>query len=80
MRFHRKRKLIEHRKMSTICEKHYFFAITPINYSVLVCFYVCRNSCGYPRKNAYVCTALQNSQDTVNCLEYVKKLRKLTKQ
>ena len=46
--------------------------IIRINYCVFVCFYVCRNSCGYPRKNAYVCAAHQNSQDTVNCLEYEK--------
>ena len=58
-------------------KKHYYFRILRINCSVFVCFYVYRNSCGYHRKNA--CAAHENSQDTVNCLEYEKLHGYLTK-
>ena len=69
MRLHRKRKLIIPRKLPKICRKIYCFTIIRINCTVFVCFYVHRNSCGYHRKNAYVCAAHQNAQDIVNCLE-----------
>ena len=73
MRLHRKRKLIKQRTMPTICEKTLFVEIVRINCTVFVCFLRLQKSCGYPRKNAYVCTAHQNSQNIVNCLEYEKK-------
>ena len=54
-------------------KKHSYFMMIRINCSVFVCFCVCANTCDYPRKKACVCDAHQNSQDTVNCLEYEKK-------
>ena len=79
MRLHRKRKLIIPRKLLKLYNKIDYFTIIRINCNVFVCFYVHRNSCGYHRKNAYVCAANQNAQDTVNCLEHGKKHRYLTK-
>ena len=80
MCLHRKRKLVIQRKLHTTCEtKRSRNKIIRISCNVFVCFYVYRNSCSYPHKNACVCATHQNSQDTIICLEYERKNRYSTK-
>ena len=78
MRLQRKWKLITQHKMHTIKEQTSICYDKLINCYVFNCFYVYKSSCAYPRKNARICAAHQNSQDTVNQLNYKKKHGRLT--